>query len=179
MKSLFCAFHPFSSVQSLSHVSLFSTPQTATRQASLSITNSWSFHVHWVSDAIQPCHPLLSPSPLSLSLFQHQVLFQWISSLNQVAKVLEFQLQHQSFQWTFRTDGVTMGALNPNDLNLKSVSSVYQLCDLVSYSTSVCLSFLIWNMKIITTLIGSTSVCLSFLIWNMKIITTLIGLLWN
>ena len=61
-------------------------------------------HVHWVGDAIQPSHPLLSPSPPGLNLSQHQGLFQWISSSHEVAKVLEFQLQHQSFQWTFRTD---------------------------------------------------------------------------
>ena len=59
-------------------------------------------HVHWVRDAIQPSHPLLSPSP-ALSLSQHQDLFQWVSSSHQVAKVLEFQLQHQSFEYTFRT----------------------------------------------------------------------------
>ena len=60
-------------------------------------------HVHQVSDAIQPSHPLSSPSP-ALNLFQHQGLFQWVSSLHQVAKVLEFQvqLQDQSFQWIFR-----------------------------------------------------------------------------
>ena len=57
-------------------------------------------HVHWVSDAIQPSHPLLSPSLPALNLFQHQGLFKWVSSSHQVAKVLEFQLQHQSFQWT-------------------------------------------------------------------------------
>ena len=56
-------------------------------------------HVHWVSDAIQPSHPLSSPSP-ALNLSQNQDLFKWISSLHQVAKILEFQLQHQSFQWT-------------------------------------------------------------------------------
>ena len=50
-------------------------------------------HVHQVSDAIQPSHPLLSPSPPAFKLSQHQGLFQWISSLHQVAKVLEFQLQ--------------------------------------------------------------------------------------
>ena len=61
-------------------------------------------HVHWVSDASQPSHPLLSPSPPAFSLCQHQGLFQWIGSFHQVAKVLEFQLQHQSFQWIFRTD---------------------------------------------------------------------------
>ena len=61
-------------------------------------------HVHWVGDAIQPCHPLSSPSPPAFSLSQHQGLFKWVSSLHQVAKVLEVQLQHQSFQWTPRTD---------------------------------------------------------------------------
>ena len=55
-------------------------------------------HVHQVGDAIQPSHPLLSPSPPALSLCQHQGLFQWVSSSHQVAKVLEFQLQPQSFQ---------------------------------------------------------------------------------
>ena len=60
-------------------------------------------HVHWVGDAIQPSHPLSSLSP-TFNLSQHQGLFQWVSSLHQVAKVLEFQLQHQSFQWTLRTD---------------------------------------------------------------------------
>ena len=61
-------------------------------------------HVHGVSDAIQPPHPLWSPSPPAFNLSQYQGLFQWVSSLHQVAKVLEFQLQHQSFQWIFRTD---------------------------------------------------------------------------
>ena len=60
-------------------------------------------HVHRVSDAIQPSHPLLSPSPPALNLSQNQGLFKWVSSSHQVAKVLEFQLQHQTFQWTPRT----------------------------------------------------------------------------
>ena len=55
-------------------------------------------------DAIQPSHPLSSASPPALNLSQHQDLFRWVSSSHQVAKVLEFQLQHQSFQWTPRTD---------------------------------------------------------------------------
>ena len=59
--------------------------------------------VHQVGDAIQPSHPLSSPSPPAPNLSQHQGLFKWVSSSHQVAKVLEFQLQHQSFQWTFRT----------------------------------------------------------------------------
>ena len=54
-------------------------------------------HVHWVWDAIQPCHPLWFPSPPVLNISQHEDLFQWVSSSHQVAKILEFQLQHQSF----------------------------------------------------------------------------------
>ena len=61
-------------------------------------------HVHRVGDAIQPSHPLWSPSPLVPNPSQHQGLFQWVNSSHQVAKALEFQLQHQSFQWTPRTD---------------------------------------------------------------------------
>ena len=68
------------------------------------LPESTQTHVHRVSDAIQPSHPLSSPSPPALNLSQHQGLFQWVSSWHQVAKVLEFQLQHQSFQWTPGTD---------------------------------------------------------------------------
>ena len=114
----------FSSVQSLSRVRLFVTPWTTAHQASLSITNSQSlpkpmsslpnswvypnpcpvYPNPWVSDAIQPSHPLSSPSSPALNLSQHQGLFKWLSSSHQVAKVLEFQLQHHSYQWTPRTD---------------------------------------------------------------------------
>ena len=61
-------------------------------------------HVHWVSGTIQPSHPLSSTSPPTFNFYQHQGLFNWVSSSHLVAKVLEFQLQHQSFQWIFRTD---------------------------------------------------------------------------
>ena len=97
----------FSSVQLLSHVRLFVTPWTPAHQASLSITNSQSLlrlNVHWVGDAIQLPHPLLAPSPPAFNLTQDQGLFQWVSSSHKVAKVSEFQLQYQSFQWIFRTD---------------------------------------------------------------------------
>ena len=67
------------------------------------LLESTQTHVHSVSDAIQPSHPLWSPSP-TYNLSQHQGLFQWVSSSHEVAKVLEFQLQHQSFQRTPRTD---------------------------------------------------------------------------
>ena len=66
-------------------------------------------HVHRVSDAIQPSHPLSSPSPPALNLSQYQGLFKWVSSLHQVAKVLESQLQNQSFQWIFRIDFLSDG----------------------------------------------------------------------
>ena len=68
------------------------------------LLESTQTHVHCVNDTIQPSHLLSSPPPPALNLSQHQSLFKWVSSLHQVAKVLEFQLQHQSFQWTPRTD---------------------------------------------------------------------------
>ena len=61
-------------------------------------------HIYWVGDAIKSSHLLSSPSPPAFILSQHQGIFQWVSSSHQMAKVLEFQLQHQSFQWIFRTD---------------------------------------------------------------------------
>ena len=61
-------------------------------------------HIHWVNNAILPSHPLLPPSPPALNLSQHRSLFWWVSSLHQVARLLELQLQHQSFQWIFKTD---------------------------------------------------------------------------
>ena len=61
-------------------------------------------HVHWVSDAIQPSNSPLFSFPPAFNLSQNQGLFQWVSSSHQVAKLLELQLQHQSFQWLFRTD---------------------------------------------------------------------------
>ena len=99
----------FSSVQLLSHVRLFVTPWTAACQASLSITNSRSSLklmsiIHRVGDAIQPSHPLPSPSPPAPNPSQHQSLFQWVNTSHEVAKLLEFQLQHHSFQRTPRTD---------------------------------------------------------------------------
>ena len=95
------------SVQSLNHVQLFATPWTCStpglpvRHQLPEFTQS---HAHWVSDAIQPSHPLSSPSLPTFNLSQHQGLFKWVRSLHQVAKILEFQLQHESFQWIFRTD---------------------------------------------------------------------------
>ena len=90
-------------------------------------------HVHWISDAIQTAHPLSSLSPPAFNLSQHQGLFKWVSSLHQVAKLLELQLQHQSFQWIFRTnflaDGLVEYPCSPRDSQesstpqFKSISS--------------------------------------------------------
>ena len=77
-----------SSVQSHSHVQLSATPWTAPRQASLSTQT----HVHWVSNAIQPSHLLLSPSPPAFNPSQHQGLFQWVSSSHHVAKCWSFSI---------------------------------------------------------------------------------------
>ena len=75
--------------------------------------------VHWVNDAIQPSHRLSSPSPPALNLSQHQGLFKWVSSSHQVAKVLEFQLQYQPFQWIFKVylpqDGLVWFPCSPRD----------------------------------------------------------------
>ena len=73
-------------------------------------------YVHRVGDAIQPSHPLSSPSPPAPNLSQHQGLFQWVNFSHEVAKVLEFQPQHQSFQWTpglisFRMDWLDLLAV--------------------------------------------------------------------
>ena len=126
----------FSSVQSLSPVWLCdpmecSMPGLPVHHQLPELSQT---HVHRVGDAIHPSHPLSSPSP-AFSLSQHQGLFQWVSSSHQVAKVLEFQLQHQSFQWTFRTDlledGLVGSPCSPRDsqqssptAQLKSINSL-------------------------------------------------------
>ena len=97
----------FSSVQSFSRVWFFATPWTAARQASLSITNSQSLLKLMSIKSVMPSNHLILCCPLLFlpSIFPSTRVFpKLISSSHQVAKVLEFQLQHQSFQWTFRTD---------------------------------------------------------------------------
>ena len=92
-------------VQSLSSVWLFVTPWTAAHQAFLSFTISQSLHKLMSIESVMPSNHLIllsPPSSLTLSLFQHQGLLQWVSSSYQVAEVLE--LQHQSSQWIFRLD---------------------------------------------------------------------------
>ena len=82
-------------------------------------------HVLQVSDAIQPSHPLSSPSPPTFNLSQHQGLFQAVSSSNQVAKVLEFQIQHQSFQWINIQDWFLLGWTGWISLQSKGLSGVF------------------------------------------------------
>ena len=102
-------------------------------------------HVHWVGDAIQPSNPLSSPSPPALNLSQHQGLFKWVSSLHQVAKVLEFQLQHQSFQWTPRTnllyDELVGSPCSPMDSQESSPTPQFKSIN------SSALSFLIFQLS--------------------------------
>ena len=88
-------------------------------------------HVHWASDAIQPTHPLSSPFPPAFSLSLHQGLFQWVGSLHQVAKVLEVQLQHQSFHeysWliSFRIDWFALLASQESSPTHSSNTSILQ-----------------------------------------------------
>ena len=81
-------------------------------------------HAHWVRDAIQLYHYLSLPSPFALNLSQHQGLFQWVSSLHQVTKVLEFQLHHRSFQWMNIQDWFPLGLTGVISLQFKGLSSI-------------------------------------------------------
>ena len=92
-------------VQSVSPIWLFVTPWTAALQASLSFIIFQSLLKLMLFESVMPSnHLVLCPSPPALSLSQHQGLFQWAGSSHQMIKVLELQLQHQSFQWIFRVD---------------------------------------------------------------------------
>ena len=112
-------FNSVSSVPLLICVRLFATPMNYSTPGLPVYQELWGFaetHVHQVCDAIQPSHPLSSPSPPTFNLYQHWGLFQWVSSSCQVAKVLEFQLQHQSFNEysgliSFRTDWLDLLAV--------------------------------------------------------------------
>ena len=134
-----------SSVQSLSHVWLSATPWTAACQASLSITNSCSLLKLMSIESVMPSnhlvHPLSSPSPPAFNLSQHQGLFKWVSSSHQVAKVLQFQLQHQSFQWTPRTDllqnGLVGSPCSPGDSQESSPTPQFKHIDQIPYAYTV------------------------------------------
>ena len=93
-----------------------STPGLPVHHQLLEFTQT---HVQWVSDAIQPSHPLSSPSPPAPNPSQHQSLFQWVKSSHEVAKVLAFQLQHHSLQRNPRADllqnGLVGSPCSPRD----------------------------------------------------------------
>ena len=82
-------------------------------------------HVHWDRDAIQPSHPLSSPSPPAFNLSQHHGLFKWATSLHQMPKVLEFQLQYQSFEGTLRIDLLQPGWTGWISWQSKGLSRVF------------------------------------------------------
>ena len=101
------------SVQLLSHVWLFETPWTVAHQVSLSLTNSQSLLKFITIESVMPSNHLSSITPFSscFQSFPGSGLLQWVSSLRQVAKVMDFHLQHQSFQWIFRTDPLGLTGL--------------------------------------------------------------------
>ena len=105
---------------------------------------AYSTHVHRVGDAIQSSHPLSSPSPPTFNLSQHQGLFQWVSSSHQVAKVLEFQLQHQSFHPSNKYSGLISFRIDWLDL-LAAQGTLKSLLQHHSSKASIlqCSSFLI------------------------------------
>ena len=100
-------------------------------------------HVHRVGDAIQPSHPLWFPSP-AFNLSLNQGLFQWVSSSHQVAKVLEFQLKHQSFQWIFRTDFTSLQSQGLSRVFSNTTVQKHQFFGYQVYSQQSCASVDTW-----------------------------------
>ena len=130
-------------------------------------------HVHPVGDAIQPSHPLSFPSPPASNPSQHQGLFQWVNSLHEVAKVLEFQPQHQSFQWTPRNDllqnGLVGSPCSPRDSQESSPTPQFK-----SINSSV-LSFL--YSPTLTSMTTGKTIALTRQIFVGKVISLLFNML--
>ena len=103
--SVFC-FVLFFLIYSVSYVQLFMTPWTAACQASLSFTTSEfaQIHVHWVGDAIQPCHPPLPPSPFAFHLSQHHSLFNWVALCIRWPKYWSLEVYKFKLCWQVFTD---------------------------------------------------------------------------
>ena len=143
------------SVQSFSHVQLFATSWTVAHQASLSISNSQSLlKLMSIESVMSSNHLILSSLFLpTFNLFQHQSLLQWVSSSHQVTKILQLQLQHQSFQWLFRTDFLQDGLIgcpcSPRD---SQESSAPQL------------KFMLWKLLEVDASQASTLWCSAFFI---------------
>jgi len=133
----------FSSVQLLSCVWLFVTPRTCSTPGFPVLHHLLELaqtHVHWVGDAIQPLHPLLSPSPSAFNLSQHQGLFQWVSSSHQVTKYWSLSLsispsKEYSGLVSFRIDWFDLLARSPRDSQESSPTQFKSI-------TSSALSFL-------------------------------------
>ena len=108
-------------------------------------------HVPRVGDAIQPSHPLSSPFPPTFNLYQRQGLFKWVSSSHQVAKVLEFQPQHQFFQWIFRTDflqdGLVWTPCSPRDSQESSPTPQFKSISSSNIETWSNIVKSLWNLK--------------------------------
>ena len=92
-------------------------------------------HVHWVSDAIQPSHPLSSPSPSTINLSQYQGPFKWVTSSHQVAKLLEFQLYHQTFPMNIK-EWFPLGLTGWISLQSKGLSRVFSNTTFKSINSS-------------------------------------------
>ena len=159
-----------SSVQLLSHVRLFATPWTAAHQASLSITNSQSLLELMSIESVMPSNHLLLCRSL---LFLPSVFPSIRDFLHQVAKVLELQLQHQSFQQIFRVDflydGLVESPYSPRDsqessptLQFKSISSlvpslIYRLISMHNYWEKTALTIHTFVGKVISLLFNTLS----------------------
>ena len=109
-------------------------------------------HVHWVSDAIQPSHPLSSPSPPAFNLPNYQSLIQWVDTSHQMATVLELQLQHRSFQWIFLEDWLVWSPCSSRD-SRESSPTPQQGCSRTC-SVILCLAYHQWG--------HGTSTCVLF-----------------
>ena len=138
-------WYQFSSLQPLSHVWLFVIPWTAACQTSLSITNSWSILKLMSIGSVMPSNHLILCCPFSScpQSFKASGSFQWVNSSHQVAKVLEFQLRHQSFQWTPRMDLFWDGLVGP-PCSPRSSQDSSPIPQFKSINSSV-LSFLSWS----------------------------------
>ena len=101
-------------------------------------------HAHWVCDAIPPSHPLLPPSLPAFNLSQHHGRFQWAGSSHQVAKAVELQHQHQSFQWIFRVDflwdWLDWSLCSPRDSQESSLTPQFESINSLALSTVYCLT---------------------------------------
>ena len=137
LNKLFNTYQFSSSAQSCMHLCDpmdYSTPGLPVHHQLLKLTQT---HVCWVGYDIQPSHPLSSPSSPVLNLSQHQGLIKWVSLSHYVAKVLEFQLQHQSFQWIFRTDffwdGLVGSSCCPRDSQESSPTPQFKNSSVLSF----------------------------------------------